>query len=388
MSKENESNQSTENTEVELDESAMLDAMDEGIAEVSPEPEGTDDGDNTDDDTGTDAGNSEEPEGEGTSDEADAGDTGDGDTNEADADSGDSADSDAEDDSGDGDGEGEGDGDEVSGKSKDQSDDESDQATEPDHINDPIPESTNDKTKARITGLIDIAKQQTTRGDQGQEIIDAITHTGADPEQFTNTLGFLQLYNSKDPKSRAQALEVARGVVHELSVELGQGSPDLLAQHDDLQAEVEEGKLTEKRAIEIATNRARTKLQNSRAEATQTQEDQTRETNRLIQTGKDQLTAFENTVKTDPAYTVLYPTFRGILATTLHGTDPNTWGATAKSVYENLKAGYTPAAVTPDPKPKPTKQPLRAKQGAGGSGSQGKEPSSGVEAVSAALEGL
>lgn len=384
MGTENENNEAVE---VEVDEAEMMEALDEGIAEVSPETEDDDDDTTADDDTGTDE-SGDDSDDSSDSDETDddaAGDGDDSDDTSGDDDSDDSSDTDADDESGDDESEGD-------GETKDSDDDDADSnaaaadAKEPDHINDPIPEGTKEQTAARITGLIDIAKEQTRLADQGTQVIDAITGSGSTPEQFSNALGFLQVYNSKDPTSRAKALEIARGVVHELSVELGQGSPDLLTQHADLQAEVEEGTLTEKRAIEIATNRARNKLQESRTEQTQTQEDQTRETNRLITVGKDQLTAFENTVKMDPAYDALYATFRGILSTTLRTVHPDQWGETAKTVYANLKAGYTPAAVTPKPKPK--KQPLRAKQGAGGSGAQEQEATSGIEALDAALDSM
>ncbi len=390
MSTENE-NEVVETEETEVDESGLLDAISEGIDEVSPHIEDDDDDDaqKPADDAGTTEGESE-PEGEAdnepTDDEpADGSGTEDG-AAEGDGD----GDSDESDDGSDGDGEGEGEGDAVSGKPEGEpdGDENADDATEPDHINDPIAEGTNEKTAERIKGLIDIAKEQTARAEQGDEVIAAITGVGCDPEQFTNTLGFLQLYNSKDPVQRKQALEVARGVVHELSIELGEGSADLLAKHDDLAAEVEEGTLTQKRAVEIATQRERQALQTSRTEHQQQKDDDEAEGNRLMQLGKDQLTAFENENKSDPAYEALYPTFRGILADTLKGgVHPDRWKETAQRIYNRLKANYTPAP-TPDPVP-PKKQPRRAKQVAGGGGGGKKpEPQSAVEAVNDALGGL
>ena len=390
MPNENE-NEVVENETPEVDESGLLDAISEGIDEVSPHIEDDDDDDSQEpaDDAGTTEGESE-PEGE-TDNESTDDEPADGSGAEDGAAEGDGdGDSDESDDGSDGDGEGEGEGDDVSGNAEGEPDGDAsaDDATEPDHINDPIAEGTNEKTAERIKGLIEIAKEQTARAEQGDEIVAAITGAGADPEQFTNTLGFLQLYNSTDPLQRKQALEVARGVVRELSIELGEGTAELLAGHDDLAAEVEEGTLTEKRAIEIATQRESQALQTSRREHQQQKDDDAAEGERLMKLGKDQLTEFENENKSDPAYAALYPTFRGILADTLKGgIHPDKWKATAQRVYDRLKANYTPAP-TPDPTP-PKKQPRRAKQVAGG-GSDGKKPeaSSALEAVNDALGGL
>tara|TARA_R100001143_G_scaffold28420_2_gene28091 strand:+ start:10264 stop:11391 length:1128 start_codon:yes stop_codon:yes gene_type:complete len=372
-----ENNETSENEVTEIDDGELLDAIEGGISEVSPHLEDNDeetDEPGTDDDAGATEGESEQ-EGETDQDAADDGTPGDED---ADA-SGSDTDTDEENDDGGAAGEDE-QPDDAGGKDGD------DNGETPDHINDPIPESTNEKTAERIKGLIDIAKEQTQRADQGQQIIDAITTTGADAEQFNNTLTFLELYNSKDPKQRQQALAVAKGVVHELSIEFGEGSTALLDKYDDLKAEVEEGKLTEARAVEIATTRERDALTTARQESAQASEADKKAANDLMEKGRQQLNDFQKTVEADPAFKALYPTFTKILRTSLRGTHPETWGQKAQELFTELKTNYTPAEEPAADTP-PANQPRRAKAGAGNS-SKATEPDSALAALDGALEGM
>ncbi len=388
MSKDNEqANNESEETTTEVTDEALLDVISDAVDEVSDEPETDDDnGDDdeqssTDDDAGTTEGESEQ-DGEADSDSADDGDSG----NEDDgaADSGDSADSDEEDGDGDAGSEDEGDagGDDDSG-----SDDDS--ADEADPINDPIPESTNEKTKERIQSLIGIAKEQTAAADQGREILAAIESTGADPQQYAATLAFIKLYNSDKPDDRRQALEAARGVVHELTLELGEDASDIISYktHDDLAAEVEAGNLTEKHAQEIAVTRAREKLQQSRNDAATENDNRTKETSRLVAAGKEQLNNLETTLNaSDPDYKTLRPTFISMLKPVLRKTHPEDWGTVAQELYVQLKASNP--QVTPKPKPKPKNQPLRPRGDAGNSNNKKSEPSSGLEALDEALDSM
>lgn len=376
-----ENKETSENEVTEITDDQILDAIEDGVAEVSPHLEDDNeenDESGTDDDAGTDEG---EPVGESETNQ-DAADDGDAEDEDADA-SGSDTDTNEEDgDSGEA-------GEDSDGDGGDEDPSDESNTGEPDHINDPIPESTNEKTAERIKGLIDIAKEQTHRADQGQQIIDAITNVGADAEQFNNTLTFLDLYNSKDPKQRAQALAVAKNVVHELSVQLGEGTVDLLDKHDDLKAEVEEGKLTQTRAVEIATQRERDALNTARQDADRVSEDEQKAMQKLVEKGREQLNAFQASVQNEEEFKALYPTFTQVLRSSLRGTHPDTWGQKAKEVYESLKATYKPE-VTPDPEPgnKPPKnQPRRANKTAGGAG-KGTEASSAMEALDSALDGM
>lgn len=255
---------------------------------------------------------------------------------------------------------------------------------EVDPINDPIPEATNEKTAARIKSLIDIAKENTTRGDNGDEIVERITATGTDANQYANTLGFLSMYNSTDPDMRKKALAVARGVVSELSIELGEGSADLIAGHDDLVAGMEAGTIDEKSAIEIATGRAKKALDTSRTTAVNDQQTATDEINALITAGKEQLVTFETNIKADPDWARLRPIFVATLRPAVRNVPGDEWGATAAEIYKAVKAANPAPPPVVDPTPKPT--PLRTKgSGGGGSSTKEGEPDSALAAMNAQL---
>jgi hypothetical protein len=362
MTDKNDETQETES------EDTLFDAIDEAIVEVSPHL-GESNDDDTSNDAAADATSGEAAEGDGDKDEVN--DTVDVD-GDADKDSGDNTDTDGADKEGDKTSEGE-DGDKSA-------DAESD-AT-PDHLNDPVPDTLKKETQERIQSLITTAKEQTTRAEQGDQIVSAITDSGADPDQFTNTLGFLTLYNSKDPSKRAEALKIVRGIVNELSIDLGEGSVELLTSHEDLQAQVEAGTLDEKLAIELATAREQKTLNTSRATHAQETKNADSEVTQLLAQGKQDLVDFEASVKAEPEYAALYSTLASVLQTTLRTVHPSQYGDVAREVYARLKANY----VAPVAAIAPAKTPLRATASAGGSSSQKQEAGSALEAMDAAIE--
>ena len=260
-------------------------------------------------------------------------------------------------------------------------------AAKVDPINDPIPESTNAKTATRIKSLIQITKDVTARADQADEIVQQITDTGADPDQYANTLGFLKLYNSKDPAMRKQALIAAEGVVRELRVELGQGTVDLLADHDDLRAEIEADTLTEARAIEIATGREKAKLDTARTEAANNKTATDEQTVANIAEGKAQLTTLEATLNaSDTDYARLRPTFIAMLRPALRKAHATEWGEVAQEIYQAVKKANPAAPTVATIVPKNT--PLRPKGSGGGSADHESPPDSALAAVDAALSSM
>jgi len=263
-----------------------------------------------------------------------------------------------------------------------------------DPLNDPVPESLNESTQKRIHSLIDIAKERTTEAEQGQEIISAVVDAGADPDQFANTLGFLKLYNSSDEVDRKAALKAARGVVRELSLELGEGANvvDLTA-HPDLVAEVEANQLTEERALEIASQRELQTLNTDRSNYTAEQRKSQEQTQANITVGKTQLNTFEQTMRAADAtaYDAIRPHFIRVLGPVLRRTHPSEWGAVAKETYEAF-GKFVPAPAT-EPKPKPKvppegERPLRPKGQGGGSNNKESEPKSALEAMNRGLDSV
>jgi len=392
MPDEKKPDEKPENNETpEIDETALYDAVSGAIDEVTITPEKKDDDDDegteNDDESGADvAGKTDEDDADAAG-SGDAGTATEGDKESAEegktADEKDAGDDSAAADSESGDDPKKKD-DEAGGKPK-VGDDPADKA---DPVNDPIPESTNEKTAERIKSLIGLVKDKSGSEDQRNEIVEQIQATGTDPEQYANTLGFLKLYNSKDSAQRKQALDVARGIVKELALELGEGaSVTKLSDHDDLQAEVEAGTLTETRATEIASTRERQKLQDSRDAAAATKDDDTETTNANIVAGKNQLDALETELRTnDKDYADLREQFIGLLKPFLRRTHPTEWGEAAREVYDQVK--LMPRTAVSKPKPKPKNTPLRPKQSAGGGSDKKTEAEDAVGAVTDALANM
>jgi hypothetical protein len=369
----------------EIDESALFDAVSGAIDEVTITPEKKDDEPTNDDDESGDGDGTEGAEAE-----LDAG----GDTGATD-DAGNEEDPPGEKpkdkDTPDVDGEIPGDeGGDVPPKKDDELGDDTPSGDDPppelDPVNDPIPESTNEKTAERIKSLISLVKDKSGSEDQRDEILQQITDTGTDADQYANTLGFLKLYNSTDATQRKQALEVARGLVKELALELGEGSTvTKLSDHEDLSAEVEAGTLSEARALEIAATREADKLRTAKETAAATVTETESTTQQNLATGKDQLDVFETAARADENYAKIRPQFIKLLGPILKRTHPSDWGAAAQEVYDQVKT-FVPAE-TPKPKPKPKNTPIRPKQGAGADGKT-TEADDVLGAVDAALANM
>lgn len=365
------------NDATEINDEDLLAAVSAAVDEETIKPETNDDDDSADDDaelddTGAaddDAGAnadeelSEKPEGDG----ADA--TGDKPEDGEPADSGDAVEKTAD-------------------KPKEADKDASDAGADvTDHVNDPIPESTNEKTAARIKGLIGLVKEHSGATEQRDEIIDRINDSGADPDQYANTLGFLKLYNSPNMDDRKQALAVVRGMVKELALDVGEGaSVTKLSDHDDLQAEVEAGTLTEKRAVEIAATRERQTQDDARTTAANEKTNTATQTQENIAVGTGQLNELEIALRvSEKDYEELRPMFLGLLKPVIARTHPSEWGNAAREVFDQIRL-VRPVAVTPKPKPKPTNTPLRPKQGAGGGSGKKLEGGSVMDAMNEAID--
>ena len=198
------------------------------------------------------------------------------------------------------------------------------------------------------------------------------------------------MYNSTDPKERAQALAAAEGVVRELRIELNQGTVELLVNHEDLRKEVEAETLTEARAIEIATGREKAKLDAMRTEAATTKSTNDTDTLALIEKGKAQLTAVEASLRaSDTDYARLRPTFIAMLRPALLKTHASEWGSVAEEMYKAVKAAHPPVVETEVAPPVPTgPTPLRPKGSGGGSSTKESSPDSALAAVDAALASM
>jgi hypothetical protein len=259
-----------------------------------------------------------------------------------------------------------------------------------DPINDPIPKDLKKETSERIRTLIDTTKTVTAERDEIKQnfdyMVNGIQATGATPEQYGETLSWLALFNSNNPQQQEKALELVENVAERLATLLGKERTvgDPLSAHEDLKQAVAKGQITAQYAKEIARTRNgqtfRTELTTTATQAEQAQRAATQER----ETARADLTALEQTLQgTDPQYAqkkaLLVPVLQPIFA----AIPPNQWKAKFQEAYKALK--ISAPASKPVAKGVPLNQPLRARQPSGGAT---KAPSSMLEAVSGALEGM
>jgi hypothetical protein len=264
-------------------------------------------------------------------------------------------------------------------------------AAKPDHINDPIPKDINARTAERMTALVnDVKALQAVQKDHN-DLMGYINGTGASPQEFSQALNYMRAIRSNDPKMLEAAYAQLQSELLGLSERMGKPIPEVNLLRDpknaDLVKEIQDGKLSVQRAHELALWRSRQARETTTRTTTETTQAQERERAQVLDVGKNELNALEDTLiakdgealyraKTEIVYAALEPVFASI--------DPRNWKATFQAAYDKLKMQAPAAAAPVAPAARPT--PLRPKAPAAG-GAQG-APKSALEAMSAALEGM
>ena len=250
----------------------------------------------------------------------------------------------------------------------------------PDPLTDPIPNALKPATKERIRTLVDRTKTAETSltkvTEERNELIKAITDTGATPEQYAGVLDYLELVNSNDQNKLKKAANFMIRELAALSRVGGFRIPGVTSYsgHKDLEEAVAAGKIATELAEELAANRAATAHQ-GRVGAAQAQETEAR---RRYQEADTKARADMNTLEAqfarDPLYKEKKPLIVEMLNEMIKGDaqqgvpplHPSKWAATYKRIYETLPktlGGMRPVA---QPSTKvPQNQPLRTQQPAG-----------------------
>lgn len=258
-----------------------------------------------------------------------------------------------------------------------------------DHVNDPIPEELKDSTKERIRSLAERVKVAeagvTERSSDLDEMIGMVQDTGASGEQYGQMLNFMKLFNSNDVAQQRQAFQVMQSTLNDLAVKLGEpvAGVDLLAEHADLQRELEAGTISAERANEVAVSRGREKAAAARTVSDNVQATSQAEIEAAIVTGRTELAAFEQTkITTDPQWAakkaILVPALRSMM----RQINPTQWKTTFEQAYNELNLPAVTAPVVPVTPKTPT--PLRPKTPAG---EGAKQPSTMEEAIELSLGG-
>lgn len=251
---------------------------------------------------------------------------------------------------------------------------------EADPLNDPIDKGLKVETQQRIRTLIDRTKAAETERDTAAgnfaQIIRGIEVTGTTPEQYGETLSFLQLFNSGDPVQQGQALELIEGLADRLATMLGKerAVSDPLVAHADLTAAVKAGHITRALALETARLRNGTTMRTTMAtDANNAQREQQR-IEQVKAQGKQDLDELEKSLRaSDPQYDRKLAIILPSVQAAFRRIPPNEWKAEFQRIYREAKVGFVPQR-----RPVPKNQPNRANKSGGGGG--GAAPKGGESA--------
>lgn len=257
-------------------------------------------------------------------------------------------------------------------------------AKEPDPLNDPLPNALKKETKERIHTLVDRVKTAETKLTETTRDLDnmlgAVVNTGATPQQYQQSLAYLQLVNSPSRADKEKALEIMQGEIKALATMLGKPVPgvNFLEGHDDLIQAVGRGQITQQHAMELAAARAaqgHVRQVEQRVTTQQTEQDQHAQ---AVQSGRQALVTLEAQLRRDPQFEAKKAQLVPILRPTFQKLHPSQWAGAFKQAYD---AFVLPAA------PRPA-LPTAATPGASPAGAAGNTPlraanAGGAQTVSA-----
>lgn len=185
---------------------------------------------------------------------------------------------------------------------------------------------------------------------------DAVTSTGAPPEQFATAMNYLTLLNSGNPENLEVAFAQVEEEYHALAKLLGKaaGSVDPLQDHPDLQAKVAALDIDRDTALELIRLRTRDKLVGATTHV-RTEQDQAQ---RAQNDGLAAVAALGDELRaTDPQFAAKFAMVKPLVEQIQTAYPPAQWPALIRQLWANIPAmPTTPAPVIP---PKPTVSPLR-----------------------------
>lgn len=265
-----------------------------------------------------------------------------------------------------------------------------------DPVNDPIPDEVKGRTRERMQSLIATVKEKDEHIALQNQLVDAITDTGATQEEFGAMLGYMRWVHSDKPEDLRQARDLLLSELEGLSLKLGEAAPgiDFLAKFPDLQEKVNNGQITVDDAQEIALHRQRTAVDTQKRTAQQTQEQNATAATEARNAGIAELNELGKTLNaTDPDFAVKHEILKPILSS-LGQLPPSKWKAAFTSAYKAITPQQVMrfqatgnAAPAPGAKPgqKPAgNQPLRGNKVP--TGGQDRQATSLLDAVSAAVD--
>jgi hypothetical protein len=154
---------------------------------------------------------------------------------------------------------------------------------EPNDLDDPIPEGIAERTKGRITRLVDQVKDLAPRAAVGDELLQHVRQAGLDGDQFGALLTYGRLKNSDNIEDNRKAYNLLMVGLKQLAPKIGEVLPwaNPLEGHPDLQARVDAKTLDVKDAAELATARNRVTAENTAAQRAGERRNQDQERGRV-----------------------------------------------------------------------------------------------------------
>lgn len=191
-----------------------------------------------------------------------------------------------------------------------------------------------------------------------EDMVSMVQDTGATPEQYGQALDMVKLINgamSGDRQSAENAYKFMQAEVAGLAKMLGKEVDgfDPLAEHADLQREVDNGDLSRERALEIVQTRNGSKMDSQRTQEMQQQQSQ----KQAQADGVQALNTLGNQLEAqDPQYRAKLPYLISSLETIKASLPPEQWVAATQQAYARIPA----PPAQPKPKAKPAPGPVRS----------------------------
>ncbi|TPG08315.1 hypothetical protein EAH88_11830 [Rhodanobacter glycinis] len=211
-------------------------------------------------------------------------------------------------------------------------------------------------------GVKDVAElpQIIQHANDYRELVGMVQDTGATPEQYGMTLDYLKVINAANSGDRAaaeRAYEMVSGELAQLAKLIGKEVPGLhdpLADHPDLQQQINMGEISRPAALELASLRQANAMDSGRRQI----ESQRNNAQSAQQQGIDGLNALGGELSTDPQYQQKAPVLVAALRAMQRTTPPSQWVATAREIYASI-----PAMAAPAPAPAAAPAPARVTPG-------------------------
>jgi hypothetical protein len=247
-----------------------------------------------------------------------------------------------------------------------------------------LPEDAKAETKERFGNMKvkfdEQAEQLAHVQGQNDQWMEEIKRSGATPEQYAQSLMYLEQINSGTPEGLENAYKIMQGELEVLGKALGKEVPgyDPLSDYPELQTRVDEGYLDRKDALELASGRARVKHRENMAAAKANGA-----TTMSAEEGIQSLSVLGQQLRAnDPQYDAKLEYLKPLVSAAVKsGADPSTWAKTVQIAYDNLPEIASPSA----PAPKPTAPNTIRPTSSGGTGGMTKEPGSALEALDQSL---